>query len=141
MAAPDFIATIKEFNSPARLIDFVGGTRRAAEILGISQRSVERYVTTGKQKRNPSAATRQALIRAAGQRSAAGVGVTFDGDILIGSKPRRREINRVYAADDWEELSQLAEKGDTEGCWQFVADEYGVGDFHQLDGEILIGEE
>lgn len=144
MAKPSLVAEINQFNI-RQVVGALGGTKQAAQALGVSQRSVQRYLTEGKQRQRPSQAVREALANAPKRAAPEGVGITFSGTFKIrGSdeQQREREINDVYDADTWNELSERAEMGDEAGAWQIVADSYlHGGTMSMLDGDILIGEE
>lgn len=138
MAKPSIVEAINAYNSPAAIVEyFNGSTKRAAEALGITQRSVQRYLQG---TRKPNAAVR-AKLRQAGRQGHEGTGVTFDGNVKVNGYERDRTIDRIYSPDEWDELSELAASGDEDACWDWIASEYGVSSMEVEDGDILVGEE
>src|SRR5258708_37220520 len=103
MAKPDIVKEINAFNNwtPGQLIQALGGsTKRAAEAKGVTQRTVQRYITTGKQTRRPGAAAQEKLNRA-GRKTLGAVGITLDGTVAVGGKgeayERDRTIDRTFS--------------------------------------------
>lgn len=159
MSKPSMSDSINEFNAwtPAQVVQAYGSIGPAAAAMagvpytrGVSKnmeykaarRNLERYL----KGRTPNKET-QAKLNQAGRKTERGkpIGVSYVGYFKIGGSDRdidrEREINRVYSPEEWDEMSAMAEDGDEQGLWDFIAEEYQVSSMELIDGEILIGED
>lgn len=149
MTRPSIVAEINAFNTwtPAQLVQEYGSSAKAAKAVGVSTRTVERWVTTkGTQKAKPSKAS-QAKVNKAGREAQANktIGIEFDGvaDINGTGEDYRREWYKdfTFTPDEWAELSERAAQGDESGLWDMIADKYQVNSIEMIEGTINIGEE
>lgn len=117
-----------------------------AQNLGVSRRSVERYITTkGAQRRKPGKATQEKLNELGQQfKKPRPAKFELDGEIAVAGHgkgyQRARTIQLAKWIDDdaWDYLSELAILGEEEAIWQDLASYYQVSYLEMVSGEISI---
>lgn len=129
----------------------LGGTKRVAEALGVSQRQVERYINYERghtQKQYRSTKNVQGRINAIGKqfekppssRGREGVSLDIGGRIRVrsgkkGDDIRDRDIEWELSDDEWEHLVRVAQEQGEEAAQHYFFDEiYGVIGMSLMDG-------
>lgn len=142
---------INEYNTwtPAQIIQEYGSSRKAAKAIGVSTRTVERWVTVkGTQKAKPGRAS-QEKINQAGREIQADktIAMEFDGTAAINGPADDPDYQREwyhdfsFSPEEWGKLSDMAARGDERGLWNAMADKYQVRSLELVEGTINIGEE
>jgi hypothetical protein len=129
------------------LVQYFGSTRAAARELGVSQRSVERYLVfeSGKrgekQARDPlrSAATRAKLNAVRRRLAPPATQVEIRGALSVNGsdKARWRKIQFGLSHEEYRQLQELAFQGKEDAIWDQLAEIYGVDGVFRLESGTI----